>query len=101
MDPMQLNVSHGFHLQIAGSDSRKYMSTLVGLDTAHYPETLGTRYRSMCCFKTQLHCIAGKLLIINAPSFFASVWRLVSGLMDENTQKKVCLYWLDAGIRRW
>jgi hypothetical protein len=50
---------------------RSHLQQSMTLSSAHYPETLST------------------IAIVNAPSFFTSIWSLVSKYFDEGTRRKV------------
>lgn len=63
----------GMTLRLANANSRSYVKRMSALDTAYFPETLG------------------RLLIINAPSFFSVAWHMVSGFLDPNTVAKISI----------
>ncbi|UZJ50741.1 hypothetical protein CBS101457_000061 [Exobasidium rhododendri] len=50
---------------------RSHLQQSMTLSSAHYPETLST------------------IAIVNAPSYFTSIWSLVSKYFDEGTRRKV------------
>ena len=53
-----LDLEHGSS-GIFNASSRAYIARATAIDSAHYPETLG------------------KMLIINAPGFFAMIWKVI------------------------
>ena len=63
----------GMSLKLANANSRAYVQKMSALDTAAYPETLG------------------RLLIINAPSYFNVAWAMVRGFLDPATVAKISI----------
>mmetsp|Transcript_10363 Transcript_10363/g.38221 ORF Transcript_10363/g.38221 Transcript_10363/m.38221 type:complete len:496 (-) Transcript_10363:681-2168(-) len=53
--------------------TRDFFKTVSKMDADNYPEMLG------------------KLYIVNAPSFFRTIWSLVSGLIDPRTRDKITI----------
>jgi hypothetical protein len=61
-------------LKLANANSRTYVKRMSAVDSANYPETLG------------------RLLIINAPSFFSVAWAMVKGFLDPVTVEKISIH---------
>ena len=61
----------GMTMKQAGAATRSYIGRASSLDSAYYPETLG------------------KMLVINAPTFFTAVWALIKVMLDERTVRKI------------
>lgn len=61
----------GIKMSDIGGDNMNYLKKTLSIAGQHYPE------RSYVIF------------IINAPSFFSFIWRIVKPLVNENTQKKI------------
>lgn len=61
----------GMTLKLSSSTTRSYIQRMIGIDSAHYPETLG------------------KMFIINVPTFFQIAWALICPFLDERTQNKI------------
>ena len=61
----------GFRAANFTSDVRKVLRTIAQIDSDNYPESLG------------------KMLIINAPVTFVSVWAIIKGFIDHHTRTKV------------
>jgi hypothetical protein len=58
---------------------RSHLQQSMTLNSAHYPETLST------------------IAIVNAPSFFPTIWSTVSRFFDEGTRRKVHVLGADPG----
>lgn len=54
--------------------TRKYITSMIGIDSKHYPETLG------------------RMFIINVPTIFSLAWALIAPFLDERTQKKIEIF---------
>lgn len=64
----------GMTMALASSVTTRYISRMVKIDSAHYPETLG------------------KMLIINVPGFFSLAWKLITPFLDERTIRKIEIF---------
>lgn len=63
--------AEGLTLGMFDSNTRSFLSAISKIDSDNYPETLG------------------KLLIINAPFVFHTIWSVVSTFLDERTLSKI------------
>ena len=63
--------SHPLTPPTPSAATRKYVTTMIGIDSKHYPETLG------------------RMFLINAPLIFSAAWMLIQPFLDERTQKKI------------
>jgi CRAL/TRIO domain len=62
---------NGISMKVAGAEARAFVKRCSAIDSANYPETLGT------------------MLIINAPGIFTAIWSMVKGFLDERTVAKI------------
>jgi len=58
---------------------RSHFAEASRLATAHYPETLGS------------------IVVVNAPSFFPTIWNWIKGWFDEVTRSKIHILGKDPG----
>lgn len=63
--------AEGLTLSMFDSNTRSFLSAISKIDSDNYPETLG------------------RLLIINAPFVFHTIWSVVSTFLDERTLTKI------------
>lgn len=61
----------GMSMKVASAEARAFVKRCAAIDSAYYPETMGT------------------MLIINAPSVFTMAWAMVKGFLDERTVAKI------------
>ena len=61
----------GMTLKLSTAVTRSYITRMIGIDSKHYPETLG------------------RMFIINVPTIFSIAWALIAPFLDERTQNKI------------
>uniref|UniRef100_A0A6B2L9S6 CRAL-TRIO domain-containing protein n=1 Tax=Arcella intermedia TaxID=1963864 RepID=A0A6B2L9S6_9EUKA len=63
--------AHGWKISYATSDAYNFVKTIVGVDSAHYPERLG------------------KVIVIRAPMALATAWAIIKNWLDPRTRDKI------------
>ena len=72
----------GMTSKLSTSVTRSYITRMIGIDSKHYPETLG------------------RMFIINVPTLFGIAWALIRPFLDERTQNKIEIFSDEAAARR-
>jgi hypothetical protein len=61
----------GMSMKMIGALTRNYIAAMIGIDSAHYPETLG------------------KMIFVNVPGFFSMGFAMIKPFLDERTVRKI------------